>query len=479
MGLARTGSLTLLGVLLALAVLVFTLHQGARATGGSAGTLALAGISVTVLLSVVGVAVFMARRLVRRPGSRQTSVRPVAATARDERAGFVMETFEQVLSDLKNKESDLKRLQAEAVARAEQVESYNEDILRSIASGVITCDSHGAITTFNAAAERILGHQAREVIGRGCDRVFGTESPIAAMVEQSLNERTSISRREWSFSRGADRKWVGFSSTLLRDKADRVIGATIVFTDLTEIKRLEEQVEAERRLSILGEMSAGIAHEFRNYMGTIRGWSKLLANRLPDQDAGRPMAEAIIRELDVMQRLIEDLLAFGRDLQPQREPVPLRRLLDEAAKVIADVPNARLGLTVAPEVPENVVWDGTLMRQAVKNVIQNAAEAMPDGGCVTIDVTCLPLRPGWIELAITDTGVGISQEYLPRIFLPFFTRKAKGHGLGLALVQKIVLAHQGHIRVHSEEGVGTTFFINVPVAEILAGVPPSPVAAAA
>lgn len=477
--LARTGSLTFLGVLLALAALVFTLHQGAVSTGGAAGTLTLVGVSVTALLSVLGVAVLMARRLARRTGPRDAAELTAASMPRDQRTGFVMDTFQQVLSNLKDKESDLKRLQTEAVARAEQVESYNEDILRSIASGVITCDSRGVITTFNAAAERILSYQAHDVIGRRCDHVFGAESPIAAMVEQSLSERVSISRREWSFARGADRKWVGLSSTLLRDKGDCVIGATIVFTDLTEIKRLEEQIEAEHRLSFLGEMSAGIAHEFRNYMGTIRGWGKLLASRLPEHDAGRPMAEAIIQELDVMQRLTEDLLAFGRDLRPQREPVILRHLLADAAKVVAALPNVRLDLDVAPEVPATVAWDSTLMRQAVKNVIQNAAEAMPEGGCVAVGVTCLPARSDWIEVAITDTGVGIPQDCLSRIFLPFFTRKAKGHGLGLALVQKIVLAHQGRIRVQSQEGVGTTFFIDVPVAEVLAAVPSYPAAAAA
>jgi len=173
------------------------------------------------------------------------------------------------------------------------------------------------------------------------------------------------------------------------------------------------------------------------------------------------------------------LLAFGRDLQPQREPVSVRHLLDDAVKAVAPSPNVRLILEVAPEVPEKVVWDATLMRQAVKNVIQNAAEAMPEGGCVTVNVTFLPHRLGWVEMAITDSGVGIPQDCLSRIFLPFFTRKAHGHGLGLALVQKIVLAHQGRIRVQSREGVGTTFFIAVPVAETLAAAPTYPATAAA
>jgi PAS domain S-box-containing protein len=447
----RAGVVVWLGIALCLTSLLLLFRQ--RITPAAAAPLAFVDISVAVALGVMGLAILIARRIGR----------PAQSSSENERAGFVMETFQRVLRTLKDKETDLDRLRAEAVSRAERVERYNENILRSIPSGVITCDPRGTITTFNVAAERILGRSAGDVVGNPCDQIFGEASPIAAMVGRSLAEQVPISRRQWNFLRGSGRRCVGLSSALLRDQADRVIGVTVVFTDLTEIQRLEEQVESERRLSVLGEMSAGIAHEFRNYMGTILGWVKLLAKRLPEGDSGGQMVEAIIRELSAMQRLIDDLLAFGRDLEPQREPLSLRELIKEATSLRPARSDVRVNVTVSPGVPSEVNWDHTLVRQAVKNLVQNAIEAMPEGGAVTVEATVSSGQPNAIDLVVGDTGVGIPAEFLDRIFLPFFTLKAKGHGLGLALVHKIVLAHGGRIHVTSREGAGTTFTVTMPV----------------
>ncbi len=452
----RPGPVVWFGIMLCAAFLVVMFHRGIEPDSPAARPLTLIEVTVAVALSAIGLAAIVARRLGRR---RRSKRRP----STDDRAGFVMDTFRHVLQELKEKETGLSRLRDEAEARAEQMESYHENILRSIASGVITTDSCGRLTTFNVAAERILGHRGSEVIGRACGQVLGETNPITSMIHRSLTERTSLSRQEWDFLRGTERVCVGLSSALLRDRGDHIIGAAVVFTDLTEIKRLEEQVESEHRLSVLGEMSAGIAHEFRNYMGAILGWSKLLAKQLPEGTSGRPMVEAIMHELEVMQHLIDDLLAFGRDLEPQRQPLELREFLREATALRPAPSGVEVSVTIAPAVPRKVEWDLTLMRQALKNLIQNAAEAMPDGGTVTVEVAVKGAGPAAIELVVGDTGIGIPAQFMDRIFLPFFTLKAKGHGLGLALVHKIVLAHQGRIRVCSREGAGTTFTLTMPV----------------
>ncbi|MBI3606431.1 MAG: PAS domain S-box protein [Nitrospirae bacterium] len=452
----RPGSVVWLGIILCVAFLVLVFHRGIEPASPAARPLTLIEVTVAVALGAIGLAVIIARRFGRGGRSSQSP-------SEDERAGFVMDTFQHVLQELKEKETALGRLRAKAEARAERVESYHENILRSIASGVITSDSRGIITTFNVAAERILGLRSGEVIGRPCGQVLGETSPITTMVSRSLEERTHFSRQEWDFLRGTERVCVGLSSALLRDRAETIIGAAVVFTDLTEIKRLEEQVESEHRLSVLGEMSAGIAHEFRNYMGAILGWSKLLAKQLPEGTSGRPMVEAIMHELSIMQHLIDDLLGFGRDLEPQRQPLEFREFLKEATTLRPCRPGIQVGVTIAPAVPHEVEWDLTLMRQALKNLVQNAAEAMPEGGTVTVQVAVADAKPAAIELVVGDTGVGIPAQFMDRIFLPFFTLKATGHGLGLALVHKIVLAHQGSIRVRSHEGAGTTFTLTMPV----------------
>jgi PAS domain S-box-containing protein len=416
-------------------------------------------VSAADLAIVVGLGALAIAAILFRRWGRASS--PASGSDND-RAGFVMHTFQEVLRQLKDKEAELEHLRARAVARTEDVESYHQDILRSIASGVITCDSVGRIITFNAAAERILGQGAARIVGRTCGEVFGSDSPIADMVRRSLDTTTPISRFEWRFVRGNERVSVGLSSALLRDRADRLIGAALVFTDLTEIKRLEERVESERRLAVLGEMSAAIAHEFRNSMGTIHGWAKLLGKHVVADEKARQMVDAIGRELGVMQRLIDDLLAFGRRMEPQLQQVDLHALVGEGAALSPDCRDVRLDVAWDAEVPATVQWDPTLMRQVLKNLVQNAIEAMPDGGCVQLMIRSSRTVSAAVELVVSDTGVGIPAEHRDRIFDPFFTLKARGHGLGLALVRKIVTAHHGQIAVQSVEGAGTTFSLTIP-----------------
>jgi two-component system sensor histidine kinase PilS (NtrC family) len=419
---------------------------------------AVSAVDLVIVVSLIALAFagFMFRRRSRFP------VQP--AQQEDDRAGFVMHTFQEVLRQLKEKEAELEHLRARAVARAEDVESYHENILRSIASGVITCDPAGRITTFNAAAERILGLEAAQVVGRSCDEIFGNDSPIPGMVHTSLDALAPISRREWHFPRrDTHRVCVGLSSALLRDRNDQLIGAALVFTDLTEIKRLEERIESERRLAMLGEMSAAIAHEFRNYMGTIVGWAKLLTKQVEAGTEAGSMIEAIRRELGMMQRLIDDLLSFGRRMEPQTERVDLRELVAQGVSLPPDRPDVRVETDWAHGAATTAHWDPTLMRQVLKNLAQNAVDAMPDGGILRVSLGPSRAVADAVEMLVSDTGSGIPAEHAERIFEPFFTLKARGNGLGLALVRKIVTAHGGHITVQSKEGAGTTFCLTMPL----------------
>jgi signal transduction histidine kinase len=269
---------------------------------------------------------------------------------------------------------------------------------------------------------------------------------------------------------------------LLRDRQNEVIGTTFVFTDLTEIKGLQEQVELKRRLTVLGEMSAGIAHEFRNYMGSVMGFTKLLSKKLPpsdsDPDTGQEMVASIMRELTAMNQLIEQLLSFGRHDELHLEPVAIepliRRLLDQLF-MQAKAVKPHLEIKIPIGLPE-IRMDEVLMRQAIGNLLQNAMDAMPRGGDLGIQATILDHDWNYglgnrrhrkeLLLEIRDTGVGIPKDKLDKIFLPFFTTKEKGTGMGLALVHKIVLSHGGRIEVNTEEGRGTTFQIHLPLAEV-------------
>ncbi|HSG05604.1 MAG TPA: PAS domain S-box protein, partial [Nitrospiria bacterium] len=261
------------------------------------------------------------RWLVTRPDFSSETDKQGAGTA------AVIETFHGLVRKLKDKEAELEHLRSVAEKKADSFESYNENILQSVSSGVISFNTDRIITSFNQAAEKVLGMARNRVLGKTCEEAFGPSSPVNQLLNQALDRRETTARKELELERhgngsgGIQRIWVGVSTSLLRDNHNKLIGTTFVFTDLTEIKHLQERVEINRRLTVLGEMSAGIAHEFRNYMGTVMGFTKLLSKKIPVSDPGQEMADAIMAELKAMNVLIEQLLSFGRHDELNLRPV--------------------------------------------------------------------------------------------------------------------------------------------------------------
>ncbi|MGB3941409.1 MAG: ATP-binding protein [Candidatus Manganitrophaceae bacterium] len=381
--------------------------------------------------------------------------------------GFVIHTFQNLIHQLKRKEQELEQLKGRAEEHARRIEGYNENILQSVTSGVLTFDCEGRITTFNPAAGTILSLSAERVMGKSYETVFGTNQKIARFLDGTLCHGNEVAREECEVERpDGKRIWLGLNTSLLRDRDGRTIGATLVFTDLSDMKMLQDQVELKKRLAVMGEMSAWIAHEFRNYMGTILGFSRLLSKKLDPVDPKQEMIKAIIGELSAMERLITELLAYGRKTEIHPSSTSLGSLLEELKEQFIGsgaYPHIRwiLSLGEAAEASEALV-DPILIRQAFSNLIQNALEAMllQESGELRI---VLRRRPeGAFEVEIADTGPGIPKEYFDRIFLPFFTTKEKGTGLGLALVHKIVVAHRGQISVENGEGIGAIFRISLP-----------------
>jgi PAS domain S-box-containing protein len=370
---------------------------------------------------------------------------------------------------VREKDLELERLRSAAEARAQEIESYNEDILQSVASGVITFDKNRVVTTFNPAAARIWKIAPGRVIGKTCEDVFGAQSKVASLVKACLERGEVITREQFQLQVPDGGKiWVGVSTSLLKDRAGRLIGTTLVCTDLTEIKDLQEQVELQERMTVVGEMSAGIAHEFRNFMGTILGAAKLAAKQLPPRDPALESLQTILHVIKDMDHLITQFLNFARKTELDLKSVALDSWLARVVEQVrGQMPESRHDISIqcSPEVPP-ILMDEVLMRQAVGNLIQNAIEAMPESGRITLIAAARPSvgRRPEVELKISDTGSGIPKPRLDKVFLPFFTTKTTGTGLGLALVHKIVLLHHGRIEVESEENKGTTFSIYLPIA---------------
>jgi len=362
---------------------------------------------------------------------------------------FIINAFQDVTRQLKEKERELERLKALAESRA-------ENILQCVSNGVITFDGSGRVNTVNRAAVELLGRDRAELAGRQCAEVFDN-SEICGIIHDALERHVTLRRMETVMFRKGERIWLGFNIALLTDRQGNSLGAILSFSDLTEVKRLQEQIELKERLTALGEMSAGIAHELRNPMAVIAGYLKLLARK---QDAaGQATIRDITAEIDGMNRIIEDLLTFARPAALNRGPVRIKDLLENCVETARERISASGAVARTLRLEDvSVPADEGLLRQALANIVQNAVDAMPSGGTLSVAAAAAA------ELVITvrDTGHGIAPENLRKVFLPFFTTREEGVGMGLALAHKIITSHGGRIEVASEEGKGTTFTIALP-----------------
>ncbi|HEX2768593.1 MAG TPA: histidine kinase dimerization/phospho-acceptor domain-containing protein, partial [Geobacteraceae bacterium] len=379
-------------------------------------------VMLGVLVAAVGsfVILGMMRRYRRELGDKQEE------QEKTRNVSFVIGAFQDVTRQLKEKEKELERLRSLAEQRAENVESYTENILQCVTSGVITFDGNGLSTTMNRSAEEILGLERSKALGRTCGEIFG-EGDTCRLVQDTLQKGIPSRRMETELVRQNDRIWLGFNTALLMDRQGKSLGVILSFSDLTEVKRLQEQMELKERLTALGEMSAGIAHELRNPMAVIAGYLNLLAK---NQDgAGRAVIKDVLAEITGMNRIIGDLLTFARPTALNRTEVNMRELIETCVSTVllAKGADARIA-TVLELGEENAFVDEVLMRQALGNLVQNAVEAMPDGGTLTVRSQ----SDREMVITIKDTGTGVPREQYRKIFLPFFTTKDTGVGMGLA-----------------------------------------------
>ncbi len=372
-------------------------------------------------------------------------------------ATFIISAFHEVTKQLKEKEKQLERLKALAEQRAENVESYNENILQCVTSGVMTFDVQCRLTTINRAAEELLCSGRDQAIVKSCLELFGNGA-VTETVHHTIESRTPSARMEAMLDRAGGRIWLGYNTAVLTDRRNEAIGIILSFSDLTEVKRLQEQMELRERLTALGEMSAGIAHELRNPMAVISGYLNLLSKKT--DSAAQETIRSITSEIAGMNRIIGDLLTFARPASLNRVSVNVKEMIESCMAGVIQAKGESANITTDINVASiEIPVDEVLMRQAITNLIQNAVEAMPEGGTLSIEAQ----GRQECRILIRDSGTGMPAERIKKIFLPFYTTKDKGVGLGLALVHKIVLSHGGRIDVESEEGKGTTFRVALPM----------------
>jgi two-component system, NtrC family, sensor histidine kinase PilS len=355
--------------------------------------------------------------------------------------------------------------------------SLHQNTIRCLSSGLVTVTLDGLITSINEAACEILGLDQDAAVGQP----LANRIPGLGLVLEEAGPVGSVRRHEIdAILADGNVRHLGISATPLSDHTDQVIGRVIHFQDLTELRRMQLQVQRSERLATIGRLAAGIAHEIRNPLASISGSVEILRS-LPGADAeSRQLVDIAVREVDRLNRLITDLLDYARPRSEEQQPLDLGEIAFEIAKAFEHERRAiDLRVEVKAEPGAGIEGAAGQIRQVVWNLVRNAAEAMPQGGTIQIRVSQEDNEDktgggGLTVLSVADSGVGIKKEDLERIFEPFFSSKPGGTGLGLATVARVVEDHKGTIEIASELDQGTTFFLKFPCVDVPPRTPTPP-----
>jgi two-component system nitrogen regulation sensor histidine kinase GlnL len=352
---------------------------------------------------------------------------------------------------------------------------YYANVIDSVGDGVIVLDRDGTVTLMNPAAEEITGISRRLAQGQPFATFFRGEGILVEMVAKTAATGMAISDYENIVLRTGGRITPVSASTspLLRDDGER-IGTILVLRDLTNIRELERALRKADRLSTVGTLAAGLAHEIKNPLGGIKGAAQLMERELPEESELRDYTRVVIKEVQRVDRIVEELLQLASPRKLQLSPVNLHKIVGD---ILLLQKRAVSGKKIAflqqfdPSIPP-ILGDEGLLTQLFLNLIKNAIEAVGEDGQVRVASRVLAdysmtqkgeRRARMVAVEIGDDGPGIPREEMEHLFTPFFTTKPKGTGLGLAICQKIVSEHRGMIKVESEPSKGTTFTVMLPL----------------
>ncbi len=348
-------------------------------------------------------------------------------------------------------------------------------IVENVGEAVIALDPEERITLFNPAAQTMTGLSEKQCLGRSFKDCFGHQKILCSLVEKALSAGRSISDHE-TVELMNKKKSLPVSATVspLFTQNGEQQGAVLIMRDLTQICTLEDAIRRADRLSMVGTMAAGLAHEIKNPLGGIKGAAQLLQMELDEGSSLIEYPQIMIRETERVNRIIEELLDLSRPRQAARTEVNLGRLLNEIILLQRHAfaeKDVRFTIHLDPSIP-SILGDGNLLTQLFLNLIKNAGEAVEQAGEVIIttriDSDYHLSAPGeravpLVKILVEDDGPGIPKEQRDRIFTPFYTTKTGGTGLGLATCQKIVSDHHGLLSVKPRKSGGTCFSVSLPL----------------
>jgi len=351
----------------------------------------------------------------------------------------------------------------------EDLRNQQDLILKSVASGILTMDLAGHVTSLNPAAEFITGYEGNEIRLRVQD-IFGES------IKQVFGHTDEMKERAYRFEGGITKKngstaVLGMAASLLKDDRGTVRGIILVFQDITKLIEMEEKVRRQERMATVGSLAAGIAHEIRNPLASLSGSIQLLQSELDPKGDSRRLMDIVLHETDRLNTIISEFLEYARPRSTRKELIALADVIDETVLLLRNSPDFQetMAITVDADPSLRLRADPQQLRQVLWNTLLNACQAMHNGGAIVISAKELASASDghdWCEITVSDTGCGIPPDDLKNLFDPFFTTKHNGTGLGLAIVYRIIEDHDGMIDVESEIDKGTRFTIRIPLVEI-------------
>ncbi len=374
-----------------------------------------------------------------------------------------------------------KQAEAERDQALRELDAQRERLavtLRSIGDGVIATDEKGKIVLINRITEQLTGWSEREAVGRPVEEVFHIinektgkrcDNPVDRVLEQGII--VGLANHTALIARDGTQRSIADSGAPIRDRDSNIIGAVLVFRDVTLERRTEEELLKIRKLESIGVLAGGIAHDFNNILAAILGNINLASQYLKPGHQALPLLEEADKAAHRARRLTQQLLTFSKGGQPVKQPESLPELIRESADFVLH------GTSIACEYRfDDGLWPALVDRgqigQVIQNLVMNSRQAMPEGGLITIDAVNVTDRESeffqglqdekYIKITIQDNGLGIPEKVIEKIFDPYFTTKQAGSGLGLAICHSIINKHDGYIQVQSRVGHGTTFTLYLP-----------------
>ena len=360
---------------------------------------------------------------------------------------------------------NLRRKGAELVDKSDELANLmalNENIIQSMRGGLLTTDMKGAVTMLNPAGEEILGRLASQVVGRPLQDTF-PDLFFEDCVDMLSGDRRNVRLDSILDGASGEEKFLGISVSPLLSGPNTWIGYLMNFQDLTELKRLEREVRAKDRMAAVGEMAAGMAHEIRNPLASIAGSVGVLSKEGSLTEDQTKLMDIVFHESQRLNKIINDFLIYSRQITFNPKEVDLCQLMEDTLTLLHNSPEVTERHSINREFQTETLHcllDPDLIRQVLWNLSHNAIRAMPDGGALTLELK--KVQDHEIKILVRDTGVGIEEERIDKIFEPFHSSFANGTGLGLAIVYQIIQAHHGRIEVRSTPGKGSVFEVTLP-----------------